>query len=73
MPKARIIQLGLPELASVNPTKEPLTIEKFRQLSDMKNFSDQEASEMVHSIHLLAKLLYDFVRKSKLLALIINK
>jgi hypothetical protein len=66
MPKARIIHLGSPELASVNPTKEPLTKEKFQELSGLKDLPDEELENRVHSIRLLCKLLYDFVRKSQL-------
>jgi hypothetical protein len=63
MPKARVIHLGSPKLAAVNPTKEALTKEKFRELSGLKDLPDEEAEEMVHSIHLFAKTLYEFARK----------
>lgn len=65
MPKARVVHLGSPELAASNPNKESLTKEKFRELSGLKDLPDSKAEEMAHSIHLLAKILYDFVRKSK--------
>lgn len=65
MPKARVIHLGTPELAAINPTKDPLTKHKLRELSGMKDLPEGEAEEIVHSIHLLAIILYDFTRKNQ--------
>ena len=64
MPKARIINLNSNQIPSLNPQKEPLDKEKLRELSGLHDLSDEQAEEMVFSIHLLAITLYDFVRKN---------
>lgn len=68
MPRARTIHLGSKEVSSINPKKEPLTIEKFKELLGLHGLSDEEAEGMVESIHKFAKILYDLARKNQCLS-----
>ena len=53
-----------PDYRILNPEKKSLTIEKFRELSGLHELPDEQAEEMVNSIHLLAKILYGFVQEN---------
>ncbi len=42
----------------INPKKEPLTIEKLREMTG-KNYTDEEAQEIVDNIKALSRILVD--------------
>lgn len=43
----------------LNPKHEPLTPEKYRELSG-RNVTDEKATEIIHAIRLLCSILYRF-------------
>ena len=45
---------------SINPKKEDLTIEKFKELTGQPDMSDAEAQESVWQIGALSRILLDF-------------
>ena len=44
----------------INPKKEPLTIEKLREMTG-QNYSDEEAQEIVANIKALSSILIEFM------------
>ncbi|MFB6453777.1 hypothetical protein ACE38W_00795 [Chitinophaga sp. Hz27] len=44
---------------AINPKNEPLTPDKLRELTSIE-INDEKATEIIHSIRLFCKLLYDF-------------
>ncbi len=51
------------KLTSLNPTKEPLTKEKLIQLSGCENLSEKEQEEILHTIHNLSEIMYEFLQQ----------
>ncbi|TAL60172.1 MAG: hypothetical protein EPN85_07825 [Bacteroidetes bacterium] len=49
---------------SINPRKEPLTIEKFKELTGQFEMSDQEAQEYVWQIEALCAILMEAVENN---------
>jgi hypothetical protein len=49
----------------LNPKREPLTKEKYRQLSGLQHLSDEEAEQATLDIQKLAKILYLSVNQKK--------
>lgn len=47
------------EITSINPNKEQLTVEKLKTFSGCENYSDEEATEIVLSIQILCKILFE--------------
>jgi len=54
----------LQSATAISPERKPLTKEKLRELSDV-NLTDEEAEQVVDSIRLLAKILYEFTNQDK--------
>jgi hypothetical protein len=52
----------------LNPERKPLTIEKFRQLSGRKDISDEQATEIIDSINILVKILYQATKRTEAMA-----
>lgn len=50
----------------MNPFREPLTIEKLRTFEGMENLSDEEAQEIVYSIHTLCNIIYEYTMQNKI-------
>lgn len=46
---------------TLNPNKEPLTIEKLKTFKGFENLSEKEATETVFAIQTLANILYEFM------------
>lgn len=53
------------KITLINPERKPLTIEKLRELSGWHDLSDEQATEIVHSIRLFVKILYETVKKAE--------
>jgi hypothetical protein len=49
---------------SINPKKEPLTIEKFKELTGQLAMSDEEAQEYVWQIEALCAILMEAVENN---------
>ncbi|TDX01494.1 hypothetical protein [Dinghuibacter silviterrae] len=47
----------------INPEREPLTVEKLRQLTGWQDISDEQATAIIHSVDLFVRILYDVVAK----------
>lgn len=54
---------------TINPKKEPLTVEKLRTFPGCEHYSDEEAEQVVHTIHQYALILFECVSKAKVVAL----
>lgn len=44
---------------TINPKKEPLTIEKLRRFPGCEKYSDEEAAQIIETIDLLTNILFD--------------
>jgi hypothetical protein len=53
----------------INPKKEPLTIEKLRTFPGCEHYSDEEAEQVVQTIHQYALILFECVSKAKVVPL----
>ena len=62
--KANIIDLK--KVGKINPTKEPLTVEKVKMFKGLENLSEEEAQEIVFAIQTLASILYEFMNEQEL-------
>ena len=51
-------------LKLLNPERQPLTVEKLRELSGL-TLTDEDAERILFSIHLYAKLLYEYRRQKQ--------
>ena len=51
-------------IENLNPKKEALTVEKLRMFSGCEHYNDEQAAEIVKTIHLIALVLYEN-RRSK--------
>jgi DNA invertase Pin-like site-specific DNA recombinase len=49
----------------INPQRQPLTIEKLRELTGWHDLSDEQATNVIHSIRLFVKILYEAVKKEE--------
>jgi len=49
----------------INPQRQPLTIEKLRELTGWHHLSDEQATDVIHSIRLFVKILYEAVKKQE--------
>lgn len=49
----------------INPERKPLTVEKLRDLTGWHNLTDDQAEEIVQSIRLFAKILYEAVKEKE--------
>jgi hypothetical protein len=52
-----------PNSGLINPERKSLTKEKLAELSGLE-LTEQEAEEVLHSIHLLAKILYELTNQN---------
>jgi hypothetical protein len=50
----------------INQLREPLTIEKLKTFEGMENLSDEEAQEIVYSIHTLCNIIYEYTMSNKI-------
>jgi hypothetical protein len=55
--------------SAINPAKEPLTIEKLRTFPGCEHYSDEDAEQIVQSIHQFAYILFDCVSQTKVITL----
>lgn len=53
----------------INPERRPLTVEKLRELTGWHNLADDQAEEIVQSIRLFAKILYEAVKEKETLCI----
>lgn len=63
--KAQTSKTKNDHLGRINPKKEPLTVEKYRELSGLQ-LTDEEAEQAVDSINKLARVLYQFAKSNPL-------
>lgn len=54
---------------AINPAKEPLTVEKLRTFPGCEHYSDEEAEQIVQTIHQFAHILFECVSKAKVVPL----
>jgi hypothetical protein len=54
---------------AINPKKEPLTIEKLRTFPGCEHYSDEEAEQIVQTIHQFAHILFECVSQTKVITL----
>ena len=54
---------------TINPKKEPLTIEKLRTFPGCEHYSDEEAEQVVQTIQQYALILFECVSKAKVIPL----
>lgn len=64
--KGKIIQLRKSE--GINPKKEPLTIQKLKELMGKKEMTDEQAQEILFAIEALANIIVQFQLEEELLA-----
>ena len=56
-------------IENLNPKKEALTIEKLRMFSGCEQYNDEQAAEIVKTIHLIALVLYENSRSKNCLSI----
>ena len=49
------------KLESINPFKEPLTVEKLKSFEGLENLNDEEAKQIVIDIQTLCGIIYEFL------------
>lgn len=49
----------------MNPLRESLTVEKLKTFEGMENLSEEEAQEIVYSIHTLCNIIYEYTMQNK--------
>jgi hypothetical protein len=54
---------------AVNPAKAPLTIEKLRTFPGCEHYSDEEAEQIVQTLHQYALILFECASKAKVVPL----
>ena len=54
---------------AINPKKEPLTVEKLRTFPGCEHYSDEEAEQVMQTIHQFAHILFECVSQAKVVAL----
>jgi hypothetical protein len=64
--KGNIIEIG--KWKGINPKKEPLTIQKLKELTNSPEMSDAEAQEIIFSIEALVSILVQFQYEEELKA-----
>ena len=52
-------------IENLNPKKEALTVEKLRMFSGCEHYNDEQAAEIVKTIHKIALILYENSRSEK--------
>jgi len=62
--KGKIIELR--KWAGINPKKEPLTIQKLKELTNSPEMSDAEAQEIIFAIEALVSILVQFQYEQEL-------
>ena len=63
--KGKIIELRKSE--GINPKKEPLTIQKLKELMGNKEMSDEQAQEILFAIEALANIIVQFQLEQEIL------
>lgn len=63
--EAKITKLTSEELMRINPERKPLTVEKLRELSGLKDLSDEEAQEIIFSIRTFCAILFELVKEKE--------
>lgn len=58
-------QITSEELMRLNPERKPLTVEKLRELSGLKNLSDEEAQEIIFSIRTFCAILLELAKEKE--------
>jgi hypothetical protein len=53
------------KLVFLNPKREPLTKEKYRELSGLTSLSDEDAEQAAQDLQKLAKILYLMINHKK--------
>ena len=53
------------ELLKLNPERKPLTPEKLRELSGLKDLSDEEANEIIFSIRTFCAILLELTKEKE--------
>ena len=56
-------------IENLNPKKEALTVEKLRMFSGCEQYNDEQAAEIVKTIHLIALVLYENSRSKNSLTI----
>ena len=56
-------------IENLNPKKEALTVEKLKMFSGCGHYQDEQAAEIVKTIHLIALVLYENSRSEKFLSI----
>lgn len=51
------------KLATLNPTKEPLTKEKLIEFSGCEDLSETEQENILSTIHNLSEIMYEFLQQ----------
>lgn len=49
----------------INPNREPLTVDKLRELTGWNSLSDEQATNIIHSIRLFVKILYEAAKEKE--------
>jgi hypothetical protein len=49
----------------INPDRKPLTIAKLKELTGWHDLSDEQATDIIHSIRLFVKILYEAVKEKE--------
>ena len=52
-------------IESVNPLKEPLTIEKLKTFEDFENTTDEVAREIIYTIDSLCRIAFEYLMHQK--------
>ncbi|AEV98143.1 hypothetical protein A4D02_33670 [Niastella koreensis] len=60
---------GVASAQAINPKKEPLTVEKLRTFPGCEHYNDEEAEQVVQTIHQYALILFECVSKAKVVTL----
>lgn len=64
--KGKIIEIG--KWKGINPKKEPLTIQKLKELTNSPEMSDAEAQEIIFAIEALVSIFVQFQYEEELKA-----
>lgn len=52
-------------ITRINPGKQPLTADKYRELSGQPDLSDEQAEKAAQDIQQFAKILYQIINQNK--------
>ena len=53
------------ELLKINPERKPLTVEKLRELSGMKDLTDEKAQEIIFSVNTFCAILLELAKEKE--------